>query len=233
MINSIDIKKLIAKVTEALSKTLTLINTDGSADMNDYVVEGKYYFSGGVTLSNVPSGSNGWLEVLPTQGGIVKQIWHRQGSNPTTFRDTFIRLGQTGNWGNWERIVTESYMNAQLPNTVSSVEFENISVANTTDTNVGNTGSLAAGTYILVCTASFANNSTGRRVIYLANSASGSAMNRYSRITQSATTGAATQLQLTYPVTITSATTFYMGVYQASGGELNCTNLGIKIIRLR
>lgn len=81
----------------------------GAADLNNYRTEGKYFFSGGDNLlTNAPNGAiNGWLEVFvdqysPAHG--VKQIWHRYGSNPTTFTDEYIRLYASGTWGSWERI---------------------------------------------------------------------------------------------------------------------------------
>ena len=83
----------------------------GAADLNNYRTEGKYFFSGGNNmLTNAPNGAiNGWLEVFvdqysPARG--VKQIWHRYGSNPTTFMDEYIRLYASGAWGSWERIAT-------------------------------------------------------------------------------------------------------------------------------
>lgn len=81
----------------------------GAADLNNYRTEGKYYFIGGNgMLTNQPNGAiNGWLEVLVVSSsgtGLVKQLWHRAGSNPTTFMDEYIRLYTNGTWGSWERI---------------------------------------------------------------------------------------------------------------------------------
>jgi len=81
----------------------------GNQNLNNYTTEGVWYFSGGATLTNAPNGAvNGWLEVLPSMGGDVKQFWHRHGSNPTTFKDEYIRLYGSGSWGSWEKIATES-----------------------------------------------------------------------------------------------------------------------------
>lgn len=80
----------------------------GERDLNNYTIAGMYYFSTGVTLSNAPSGStDGWLTVLVSSTGAVKQIWHRQGSNPTTFKDFYMRLcGTDSVWGSWVPIMT-------------------------------------------------------------------------------------------------------------------------------
>lgn len=86
--------------------------TSGSRDLNSYTTEGIWYFAGTVTLTNAPNNAiNGWLEVLPadvTGTGAVKQIWHRHGSNPNTFKDEYIRLKSSGTWGSWEKMATES-----------------------------------------------------------------------------------------------------------------------------
>lgn len=81
----------------------------GAADLNNYKEEGTYYFIGGDgMLTNQPNGAiNGWLEVLTSARngtGLLKQLWHRAGSNPTTFMDEYIRLYTSGTWGSWERL---------------------------------------------------------------------------------------------------------------------------------
>ena len=76
--------------------------TSGPANLNDYKTPGLYYFSGGVTLTNAPnSATNGWLEVLLASNGAVKQLWHRHGSNPTTYMDEYVRLYASSAWGSW------------------------------------------------------------------------------------------------------------------------------------
>ena len=86
--------------------------TSGSRNLNSYTTEGIWYFAGTATLTNTPNNAiNGWLEVLPadvTGTGAVKQIWHRHGSNPNTFKDEYIRLKSSGTWGSWEKMATES-----------------------------------------------------------------------------------------------------------------------------
>ena len=88
--------------------------TSGSHDLNNYTTEGKYFFSG-VTLSNQPNNAvNGWLEVLTTDTANVKQIWHRYGSNPTTYKDEYIRLYASNTWSSWERIATQTDVNTAI-----------------------------------------------------------------------------------------------------------------------
>lgn len=86
--------------------------TSGSRNLNDYKTEGIWYFSTGATLTNAPNNAvNGWLEVFTdtVSGGLsVKQIWHRHGSNPSTFKDEYIRLYGSSTWGSWEKMATES-----------------------------------------------------------------------------------------------------------------------------
>ena len=227
------LKKLLYKVVDAVSKTLTLYVTSGTADFNDYKTEGKYYFSSGATLTNCPSGTNGWLIVLPASTGGVKQIWNRHGSYTAgsvggTYRDTFIRIYGSGAWSEWERVVTESYLG-----TVSNVNTSAaVSLVNATDTDVMNSGSLSAGTYIIKAYAGFASNSTGMRRIFLSTSAGGSVVNRHARITTNAVDGDATRIQVTYLCTISSATTFYLRAYQDSGGSLNVNEAGFQILKI-
>lgn len=92
------------------------ISTSGSADLNNYRTEGTYFFSSGVTLSNTPNGAvNGWLQVLPTNGGACRQIWHRLGSNGgtiPTYTDMYVRTYSGSAWLDWVRIVTDAYLSA-------------------------------------------------------------------------------------------------------------------------
>lgn len=92
----------------------TVINTSGSANLNNYTIEGYYYFSSNVTLSNVPNSAvNGWLLVLPTDGNYVKQIWMRLGStsgSPPTYTQIYERVGNGTTWYDWERVTTQSLL---------------------------------------------------------------------------------------------------------------------------
>lgn len=100
--------------------------TSGNQNLDNYTTEGVWYFSGATTLTNAPNGAvNGWLEVLPYMSGNVKQFWHRHGSNPTTFKDEYIRLYSSGSWGSWEKMATESDI-AGAFDTTQTVETDRI-----------------------------------------------------------------------------------------------------------
>ena len=91
--------------------------TSGTHDLNDYKTAGLYYFSTGATLSNQPNSAvNGWLTVYADGSGNVKQVWQRHGSNPTTFRDFYMRLYTAGAWGSWARILEDSYLPLSVAN---------------------------------------------------------------------------------------------------------------------
>ena len=115
----LDVKKLFTKILEAIKPLRWQIMTSGNADMNDYKTEGRYYFSQGVTLSNTPNGAvNGWLQVLPSNGTIVKQIWYRQGStggSPPTYTEFYERVYSGTSWFAWERIATASQLAGYVP----------------------------------------------------------------------------------------------------------------------
>lgn len=105
------------------------------------------------------------------------------------------------------------------------------SVPTATDTTLCNSGSLSAGTYLLQCIAQFAASSSGRRVLFLTTSSKGATINRYTQIIGAPSPSNYTQMSFTYPVTITSATTFYLRAYQNSGGAINVTG-GIRVLKL-
>ena len=99
--------------------------TSGTANLNNYTTPGLYFFQNGVTLTNVPNNAvDGWLEVLYGTDNSIKQLWHRAGSNPNTFRDEYIRLYGNGAWGNWAQISGYTTPSITL-NTVSGYTFSN------------------------------------------------------------------------------------------------------------
>ena len=105
------------------------------------------------------------------------------------------------------------------------------SVPNASDTTLCNSGSLTAGTYILQCMAQFAANSSGRRVLFLTTSSTGSNINRYTQVIAAPSPSNYTQMSFTYPVTITATTTFYLRAYQNSGNAISTTG-GIRVLKL-
>ena len=104
------------------------------------------------------------------------------------------------------------------------------SVATATDTTIGNTGSLSAGVYVVMYRAAFATNTTGRRVVFLASSTSGSVYET-NRMTEAPAAGAATELVGCTILELSSATTIYLRVYQNSGGALDVTGQ-LKVIKI-
>ena len=118
-----------------------------------------------------------------------------------------------------------------LNNSASSKDGSATTCSNNTDTTLCNTGSLAAGTYILKATAQFATNATGYRMLFFATSTSGSQINRYARVIGAAANGTYTEKELVYIATISAATTFYLRARQTSGGNLSVTG-GIQILKI-
>ena len=126
-----------------------------------------------------------------------------------------------------ERVVTVSDAGAWrdalvINNTVKEVTPSAVNVSSATDTTLCNSGSLSAGTYIIMFRASFASNSSGRRAIFLATSNSGSTYEG-ANVTTAPANGAATQLEGVKIVTLTSATTFYLRAYHNAGSSLSTT----------
>lgn len=109
---------------------------------------------------------------------------------------------------------------------------ESINVANNTYTTLTNTGSLPAGQYLFCVDASFSSNANGyREAIITSSNTSTSSVDRYSAITQPPSVGKATNFQFAVLMNISTATTFYLRVYQNSGSTLSCGG-GIRTIRL-
>lgn len=106
-----------------------------------------------------------------------------------------------------------------------------VNVTNNADTTLTNTGPLSVGTYLLLGEATFANNATGRRVLFFSTTSSGAAIDRYAQVVHAAASGAGTQIQLCYIARITAATTIYLRGYQSSGSTLS-VNSGIRVLKL-
>ena len=109
-----------------------------------------------------------------------------------------------------------------INNAVKEVTPSAVNVSSATDTTLCNSGSLSAGTYIIMFRASFASNNSGRRAIFLATSNSGSTYNG-ANVTTAPANGSATQIEGVKIVTLTSATTFYLRAYQNAGSSLSTT----------
>lgn len=87
--------------------------TTSETDLNDYTEEGWYFFSSSYTPTNIPSGSNGWLQVA-RGGTLCKQLWYRMGTPGSNDYQTFVRTYNGTDWGAWERYVVESDMDRLL-----------------------------------------------------------------------------------------------------------------------
>lgn len=118
-----------------------------------------------------------------------------------------------------------------LGDTTHAVNGSATSVQTAKDTTLCSTGSLSAGQYIIVAEASFAANTSGRRVIFLTDSNTGANLNRFTILQQAPSPSNTTILSLTYLARLSSATTFYLRAYQNSGSTLSVTG-GIDYIKL-
>lgn len=115
--------------------------------------------------------------------------------------------------------------------TESSVTPGAVSVPNSSDTTIGNTGSLTRGHhYLILGTASFPNNSNGIRALFLATSSTGSNVDRFCLARQLPVNGAATYMQVVYICNPSSNTTYYLRAFQNSGGSLSVTG-GLRVLR--
>lgn len=78
-------------------------------DLDDYITQGMYYFSGEYTPLNIPVGVNGWLIVIKgNNDNYIKQIWCRHGTANRNDYDMYVRTRLVGTWSNWSAIITEN-----------------------------------------------------------------------------------------------------------------------------
>lgn len=84
--------------------------TEAGTNLNDYTKPGWYYFESSYTPTNIPAGSNGWLQVVDTPDHVnswIKQIWYRSGTPGTNDQQTFVRTKLNNNaWGAWAQYYT-------------------------------------------------------------------------------------------------------------------------------
>lgn len=85
---------------------VTKVTTAGT-NLNDYKTPGWYFFpSSDYAPTNIPAGSNGWLQVITVPSSSwVKQIWYRAGTPGTNDDQTFVRTHSTS-WGTWKKYYT-------------------------------------------------------------------------------------------------------------------------------
>jgi hypothetical protein len=110
---------------EGTASTHTI--TTAGTDLNDYKTDGIYYFNNAVTPVNIPTGSNGFLQVMvginATGNEIVKQIWHRHGTANTNDYQTFVRIYTSDTWSNWKQykmVDDTGWINAELSDGVTA-----------------------------------------------------------------------------------------------------------------
>lgn len=136
---------------------------------------------------------------------------------------------------NTTQIATTAFATAAANNVVGqyTTNGSSTSVPSASDTTLCNTGALEAGYhYVILAEASFANNSSGRRAIFLANSSNGSNIDRFCKRTQPPISGDVTQIQLVYLCHPGSDTTYYLRAYQNSGSAMNVTG-GIRVFKFK
>jgi hypothetical protein len=125
-INGTNLNKLIQE-TDTVTAT--------GEDLNNYVKPGTFFFDSEATPLNIPTGNNGYLEVI--QGNRnndtigVKQIWHRHGTVNNNDYQTFERTFSNGTWSDWQQYamlnkkggITELYFgNCAVGDTISLSE---------------------------------------------------------------------------------------------------------------
>lgn len=90
-------------------KVVTNVTT-ANTNLDDYKTSGIYFFTSNFTPVGIPSGSNGWLIVLPnspTNSSFVKQIWLRAGVPDSNDHITYVRTLVGEVWSNWSKYITE------------------------------------------------------------------------------------------------------------------------------
>lgn len=96
------------------------------------------------------------------------------------------------------------------------------SIATATNTNLGSF-TLAAGTWLVFINVYFAPNSSGRRAIWLATSATGSNMEGQTQDNRAPVSVAGTTCKIQAVFTPTASATYYLNCYQNSGSTLAVT----------
>lgn len=109
-----------------------------------------------------------------------------------------------------------------IPMTRSGQSPSNISISTAKDTKI-HEFTLNGGTYILVTSAEFSNNATGRRKFWIKNSSTGSDLGSLYKITQNAVNGDNTCMHFTWTMTPSTTTTYELWAYQNSGSDLTVT----------
>ena len=107
--------------------------------------------------------------------------------------------------------------------TVVSSSPNAVSVATSSNVTLGSI-TLAAGTWMVVVSATFASNNSGRRVVYFADDSSVSSVSvsQMAALTQAPADGGMTKYSSFAIVSPTASTTYYCRAWQNSGSTLSC-----------
>ena len=107
-----------------VNNKLCKIVTEENTDLDDYTETGTYYFNSNYTPTNIPTGVNGWLQVMASIDGLtVKQIWFRHGTINTNDYETYIRTRTLEGWSNWQRLMVENDLYYIPGDTFSDVDW--------------------------------------------------------------------------------------------------------------
>lgn len=118
--------------------------------------------------------------------------------------------------------VTIGETSEKLNITNQSSTASDVNVATSTDTEICSI-SLEKGEYIIILTAIWASNATGRRNIWASETSGGTRINYGSDVNMMAVNGATTRQQLTFFYRATSTTTLHFCAFQNSGSTISLT----------
>lgn len=136
-----------------------------------------------------------------------------------------------GNIAISSNVVTIYWSSDTLSITNQSSTASDVNVSTQTDTNLLSVD-LDVGEYLIIFTAIWQANGTGRRNIWASESQNGSRINYATDVTMMAVDNAQTRQQMTFVYRSTTAHKIYMCGYQNSGSTLSCT-VRYSVVRLR
>ena len=186
-----------------------------------------------VTLNYEPFGIEKKVKVVATEYDVLVERYSKitLGDPRTNFVDTYISNAQSASaakvtsdmypqmWKNEIQQATKSIANLgeRINGNGSSITLS----SGTTATDIASF-TLTKGKWMVTCTGRFEENGTGNRMVRLASSSGGSAIN-YSVIALSrAASAGRTYVQFCAPITVSSSSsTYYIVGYQTSGGNLD------------
>lgn len=149
------------------------------------------------------------------------------GSVAKVYGDT-LWLGDGGGWAStgqdYDMLDVISALDKSIPQgTVVTSNPNAVSVATSSNVTLGSI-TLAAGTWMVVVSTTFASNNSGRRVVYFADDSSVSsvAVSQTAALTQAPADGGMTKYSSFAIVSPTASTTYYCRAWQNSGSTLSC-----------